>query len=195
MRSSHIGLLSLLGSLGSFSEAKALDRPLVTFVSSTQVSPGSAQNINVEYVGDVDGHLTITYGSCDGSPVVSEARQHIGATHVGRHPLAERHVDHDERRPTKFVWLTPKSMHGGCLRAFLDDKLVGQSDELVVTQRLSRRSGRKSFVDVAGDDSQWFNGVAYLEQKQPDEAFVAAAKSKSFGILGGGMSGLTAAVS
>ncbi|KAL2292532.1 hypothetical protein FJTKL_09489 [Diaporthe vaccinii] len=36
----------------------------------------------------------------------------------------------------------------------------------------------------------WFNGVAYLEQKQPDESFVAVAKNKSFGILGAGMSGL-----
>lgn len=41
----------------------------------------------------------------------------------------------------------------------------------------------------------WFNGVAYLEQKEPDESFVAAAKNKSYGILGAGMSGLMSSVS
>lgn len=41
----------------------------------------------------------------------------------------------------------------------------------------------------------WFNGMAYLEQKEPDESFVAMAKNKSFGILGAGMSALMSSVS
>lgn len=42
-------------------------------------------------------------------------------------------------------------------------------------------------------EGPWFDGVAYLHEKQPDEAFVSAAKSKTIGILGGGMSGLMTA--
>ena len=41
----------------------------------------------------------------------------------------------------------------------------------------------------------WFDGVDYLQQKQPDGIFVASTKSKSFGILGGGISGLMTAMS
>ncbi|PCD37162.1 hypothetical protein AU210_005666 [Fusarium oxysporum f. sp. radicis-cucumerinum] len=121
----------------------------------------------------------------------AEARQHVGSTHVGQHPLAKRHLDHQDKRPTRFVWLTPEGISGGCLSAFLDGELIGQSDELDVVKRLARRTAtKKSFADVAGDDSLWFDGVAYLKQKQPDDVFVTATKNKSFGILGGGMSGL-----
>ncbi|KAH7357946.1 flavin-containing amine oxidoreductase-domain containing protein [Plectosphaerella cucumerina] len=186
---STISLLPLLGSLSS-AAASPLAQPALTFVSPSKFSPGSAQNVVVEYTGPVDGELTITYGSCDAEADVATAGQRIGSTHVGAHPLAERHAEHEKRRPTKFVWLTPDDAAPGCLRAFVDDELVGQSEELVVAKRMARRSERKSFVDVAGTDSMWFDGVAYLQQKQPDEAFVASAKSKSFGILGGGISGL-----
>lgn len=33
-------------------------------------------------------------------------------------------------------------------------------------------------------EGPWFDGVAYLKEKEPEEAFVAAAKSKSIGIIG-----------
>lgn len=42
-------------------------------------------------------------------------------------------------------------------------------------------------------EGPWFDGVAYLQEKEPDDSFVAAAKSKTIGILGGGMSGLMTA--
>ncbi|KEY68538.1 hypothetical protein S7711_08812 [Stachybotrys chartarum IBT 7711] len=187
---SLLSLLPLLGTLGSLADAETLSKRSVTFVSPSQVSPEGVHNIVVEYSGDVDGELTIAYGPCHGDMIVSDAQQHIGTTHIGAHPMGRRHADHKDRRPTKFVWLTPAEMSDGCLYAFLDDELVGRSEQLSVTKRMSRRSERKSFADVAGDDSMWFNGVAYLQQRQPDESFVAAAKSKSFGILGGGISGL-----
>lgn len=187
-------LLPFLGSLASLTDAIALAKPAITFASPQQVSPGSAYNVEVEYTGPVDGELTIAYGSCSSPPTIAEATQHIGATHVGIHPLAARHAEHHEQRPTRFVWLAPEEMAGGCLRAFLDGELVGQSGELI-TKRLARRSeGRSSFADVAGED-MWFDGVAYLKQKQPDKSFVAAAKGNSFGILGGGISGLASSVS
>ncbi|KAH8173710.1 flavin containing amine oxidoreductase domain-containing protein [Sarocladium implicatum] len=182
-------LLTLLPLVGS-ALANPLAKRAVNFLSPGEVSPDAAHNIVIEYLGDVDGELTITYGSCHGEALVQDAHHTIGATHIGLHPMAKRHVDHEARRPTKFVWVTPTSMPDGCLRAFVDGELLGQSQELAVTKRRKRRSEKKSFAEVAGDDSMWFNGVAYLQQKQPDEAFVAAAKSKSFGILGAGISGL-----
>jgi hypothetical protein len=192
---SFVSLLPLAGSLALFSEAKPVAKPLVTFTSPGTVSPEAVHNIHVEYAGEVDGELTITYGSCDDA-LVSRASQRIGTTHVGAHPLAARHIDHENQRPTKFVWMTPSDMPKGCLQAFLDDELVGKSDELVISKKLARRSEKtKSFADVAGDEGLWFNGVAYLQQKQPDDVFVATAKSKCIGILGGGISGLTSSVS
>lgn len=176
-------------------DAKPLDRPSVTFLSPSQISAGSAHNVVVAYNTNADGELSITYDSCDGAAVVSDAKQVIGTTHVGDHPLAARHVDHEGRRPTKFVWLTPADTTGGCLHAFLNGELVGRSEDLPVANRVARRRAKRSFVEVAGDDSMWFNGVAYLEQKEPEESFVAAAKNKSFGILGAGMSGLMSSVS
>jgi len=182
--------------LGLLAEAVPLNSPSVKFISPSKVSPGSAQNVVVEYNGDVDGHFTLTYGACSDELSVAEARQHVGSTHVGQHLLAKRHLDHQDKRPTRFVWLTSEDISGGCLSAFLDGELIGQSDELDVVKRLARRTAKKkSFADVAGDDSLWFDGVAYLKQKQPDDFFVTATKNKSFGILGGGMSGLLSSVS
>ncbi|KAF5538678.1 amino-acid oxidase [Fusarium mexicanum] len=181
----------LLVRLGLLAEAVPLNSPSVKFISPSKVSPGSAQNVILEYSGDVDGHLTLSYGACGADATVSESVHHIGSTHIGQHPLAKRHLDHQDKRPTRFVWLTSDDISSGCLSAFLDGELVGQSDELDVVKRLARRGEKKkSFADVAGDDSLWFDGVAYLKQKQPDDVFVAATKHKTFGILGGGMSGL-----
>lgn len=191
---SFLSLVPFVGSLVLLSDATPFSQPSVTFAPLGNVGPESAQNLVVEYSGDVDGELTITYGSC-ADALISKAKQLIGSTHVGGHPRAVRHADHEDYRPTKFVWLTPETMSDGCLHAFLDGELIGRSEELAVTKRMARRSEKKSFADVAGDDSMWFNGVAYLQQKQPNETFVAAAKSKSFGILGGGMSGLASSVS
>ena len=58
----------------------------------------------VQYAGDVDGQLKLAYGSCDSD---AETWQRIGSTHVGQHPLAARHLDHEDKRPTSFVWVVP----------------------------------------------------------------------------------------
>ena len=79
--------------------------------------------------------------------------------------------------------------------AFLDEKLIGVSSVIETKKRRVRRQSRKAFADVADPMGPWFDGVAYLEQKQPDEVFVAAAKNKKFGILGAGISGLVTGVS
>lgn len=60
---------------------------------------------------------------------------------------------------------------------------------------MTRRKQRRSVAaaDIMDAEGPWFDGVAYLQEKEPEESFVAATKSKTFGILGGGMSGLMTA--
>jgi hypothetical protein len=78
------------------------------------------------------------------------------------------------------------------LHAFSQGDLVGTSEPVNIVRRKMRRG--KSFADVADPEGPWFDGVEYLRQKEPDEVFVAQAKSKKIGIIGGGMSGLMTAV-
>lgn len=178
--------------LCTFCSAEPIPNRSVSFKGPFEVEQKGLHNIHVEYNGDVDGELTIVYGSCDISSS-SHAHHVIGRTHVGNHPSAKRHLEWVEQRPTKFVWVTPSDMASGCLHAYLDDKPLGKSDQLTVKERKLTR--RATFADVADPMGPWFDGVAYLEQKQPDEVFVAATKNKTFAILGAGISGLMTSVS
>jgi hypothetical protein len=164
----------------------------VTFRGPITAEAGGMQNIHIEDYA-IDGQLSIHYGDC--ALTESEDAHHdVGTTHVGQHYLAKRHLDWENFRPTKFVWLPPKDIASeGCLHAFANDKLVGTSRPVKVVRRKLRK--RKIFADVADPEGPWFDGVKYLQQKEPDTAFVAQAKSKSIGIIGGGMSGLMTAVS
>lgn len=183
-----------------------------------EVEPDSVHNVHITYNDDnpLDGELSLVFGPCDLNALPSSSSEanhhhhhHIGTTHIGAHPLAARHVDWDARRPSRFVWVTPSSLSArgddepSCLHAFLDGQHVGRSDEEVhVVHKkkanggdMRRRSNGSTFADVADPMGPWFDGVAYLKQKQPNETFVAATKNKRFGILGAGMAGLTTGVS
>lgn len=186
-------LLPALGLLSTGSCAYARSENAVSFLSPRKLEQGSPHNILVEYFGSIDGELTVVYGSCDTVPTPFDANYHIGTTHVGNHPLAKRHGDWIDCRPTSLVWITPSDVSEGCFHAFVNNAHVGRSGKVQVTKRLARR-GRKTFADVADPMGPWFDGVAYLKQKQPDDRFVASSKNKTFGILGGGISGLTAGV-
>ncbi|KAH7145505.1 L-amino-acid oxidase [Dactylonectria estremocensis] len=184
-------LLPALGLLSTGSCAYARSENAVSFLSPRKLEQGSPHNVLVEYFGSIDGELTVVYGSCDTVPTPFDANYHIGTTHVGNHPLAKRHGDWIDCRPTSLVWITPSDVSEGCFHAFVNNAHVGRSGKVQVTKRLARR-GRKTFADVADPMGPWFDGVAYLKQKQPDDRFVASSKNKTFGILGGGISGLTA---
>jgi hypothetical protein len=156
------------------------------------VEAGGMHNVHLRYTKSIDGKLSIHYGGCS---IEAEENSHhcLGTTHIGRHPLAKRHFEWKDSRPTKFVWLPPSDVPDrGCLHAFSDGRLIGTSGPVRVTRRRQRR--QESFADVADPEGPWFDGVQYLEQKEPDEIFVAQAKSKTIGIIGGGMSGLMTAV-
>ncbi|EGY16172.1 L-amino-acid oxidase [Verticillium dahliae VdLs.17] len=183
--------LALAAPLITLSAAESTSRRSITFQGPFEVEHGGAHNINVSYNDDVDGELTIAYGNCDMTSL-DTAHHQVGRTHVGKHPHAKRHVDWQAQRPTKFVWVAPSNVPDGCLYAFVDGQLAGQSQELRAKKRMVRR--RLSFADVADPMGPWFDGVEYLQQKQPDEVFVAQVKDKKFGILGAGISGLFTAL-
>ena len=180
--------------LASLACAEPLPKPSITFRDLPHVEQRGIYNIHIAYTGAVDGELTLAHGQCD-TTTLAGSHHRIGTTHVGRHPIAARHADWEAQRPTKFTWTTPEDIQNGCLLAFLDEKLIGTSSEVETKKRKVRRQSRKAFADVADPMGPWFDGVAYLEQKQPDEVFVAAAKNKKFGILGAGISGLVTGVS
>jgi hypothetical protein len=179
--------------LTSLASAEPLRKPSVVFRDIPHVEQRGIHNIHIDYTGAVDGELALAYGQCDAT-TIAHAHHRIGSTYVGRHAIAARHLDWEAQRPTKFTWMTPGDIQSGCLLAFLDGKLIGVSSEVKTKKRRIRRQSRKAFADVADPMGPWFDGVAYLEQKQPDEIFVAAAKNKKFGILGAGISGLVTCV-
>lgn len=180
--------------LTSFITAEPLRGPSISFQDIPLIEQRGIHNIHIDYKGEVDGELIIAYGSCDVN-AITDIHHRVGTTHVGRHPRAARHADWKAQRPTKFTWTTPADTKDGCLLAFLDQKLIGISSAIEAKPRSVRRQSKKAFADVADPMGPWFDGVAYLEQKQPDDVFVAAAKNKRFGILGAGISGLTTGVS
>ncbi|KXS95180.1 hypothetical protein AC578_11158 [Pseudocercospora eumusae] len=160
----------------------------ISFEDGIVAEAGGMHNVRISYNSPLDGELSLHYGPCE---AVTETDCHhtLGRTHVGSHPLAKRHELHPEQRPSRFVWLPPADItSGGCLHAFSGDALVGRSTPVSVSSRKQKRW--EAAADIMDAEGPWFNGVEYLQEKEPDEVFVAATKSQKFGIIGGGMSGL-----
>lgn len=171
----------------------APSNPTISFNFPDVIERGGMHNVHVEYHNPHDGELSIVYGTCDMQD--AESAHHIlGKTHVGDHHLAKRHIQWEEQRPTRFVWLAPEDIiSGGCLHAYSGNALLGRSAPISVGRRNDRRwLAASEIMDAMGP---WFDGVEYLKEKEPEDVFVAQTKSKSIGILGGGMSGLMTAVS
>ncbi|KAF2845716.1 L-amino-acid oxidase [Plenodomus tracheiphilus IPT5] len=171
--------------------AEPLPAPHLLFKGPFEVERDGIQNINVVYNTDLNGELTIAYGNC-GVATKDHVAHQIGSTHIGDHPLAKRHLDWADNRPTKFLWRVPANVEQGCLHAFIGDEVVGRSQEYAVKNRRVKK--RATFAEVSDPMGPWFDGVEYLKQKNANETFVAATKEKKFGILGGGISGLTTAL-
>ncbi|KAF3405290.1 L-amino-acid oxidase [Talaromyces pinophilus] len=169
---------------------------ILDFKGPLTVEAGGIANIHISYTHPLSGPLSLHYGSC--SSPLSHPKEyhyhHIGSTAVGDHPFAKRHVDWEDQRPQRFVWLVPElAQDGGCLFAYSGADIVGRSEPVTVMKRRSKRHG--IILGEIGDvEGPWFDGVEYLSAKEPHERFVAQAKKKSIGILGAGMSGLMSAL-
>ncbi|KAE8374393.1 hypothetical protein BDV26DRAFT_284329 [Aspergillus bertholletiae] len=143
----------------------------------SEVIADSLHNAYLEF-GDpgFQGEVHLLYGDCD--IFSSSQKDHdIGKIFVGR-----------GAHPERFVWATPlDAPHLHCLHAFSGSTLVGTSTPVSVAVPLVRR---ENIADVADAMGPWFDGVAYMQAKEPGKAVVAQAKDASVAIVGGGMSGL-----
>jgi hypothetical protein len=183
----------LLGLATILTVSHAAPEQQIVFQEPGTVEAGGMHNVHLEYKQPIDGRLSIHYGDCN-LESLNVSHHSLGETYLGHHPLAKQHLSYKGNRPTRFVWLPPSNVPSGqCLHAFADDVLVGTSKPVTVARRKTRRQ-TKSFAHVADPEGPWFDGVEYLQQKEPDSIFVAQTKSKRIGIIGGGMSGLMTAV-
>ena len=163
----------------------------IRFQDGLVAEAGGMHNVHIVWDAPLDGELSIHYGSCDVT-TAGQCHHTLGRTHVGDHHLAKRHASHPFQRPSKFVWLPAHDAPpAGCLHAFSGSTLVGRSSPVTITRRRERRW--TAAADIMDAEGPWFDGVAHLREKEPDDIFVATAKSKTIGILGGGMSGLMTA--
>ncbi|KUJ06457.1 uncharacterized protein LY89DRAFT_790482 [Mollisia scopiformis] len=191
-RASVSGLLSCASLLLPCTSTSIIPRhDSLYFRGPLTVESNGIANIHISYNLPLKGELSIHYGACDVSlshPKESHHHQ-IGATVVGDHPFAKRHIDWEDNRPERFVWRVPEDARdGGCLFAYSGADLVGRSEALTVARKPSRRG--IVLGDIGDAKGPWFDGVEYLSAKEPNETFVAQSKTKSIGILGAGMSGL-----
>lgn len=141
------------------------------------VTTDSVHNIHVDYIDDdFEGDIHLIYGTCN-LEAIHQSHHEIGSTILKR-----------SARPERFVWVVPDdAFHGGCVSAFSGNSLIGRSAPVAVKRNLRKREDIAAIADASGP---WFDGVAYLKSKQNNATFVAQAKSKKIGIVGGGMSGL-----
>lgn len=149
----------------------------IIFKGPFSVDRYSVHNIHIGYGDDsFEGDVRVVYGACE---MAEEDHRHhvVGSTYVRR-----------DARPERFVWVVPEDAeHNGCLHAFSSSGLIGRSEPISVVQ--SKRK-REDISQVADESGPWFDGVAYMQAKQNNASFVAVAKSKKIGIVGGGMAGL-----
>lgn len=192
--------LVLLGAiaLASSAQATAISRAKISLSIPGTVETDGVSNIYVDYHSPVDGHFAIHYGGCDvSSSHPSLAFHEVGSTYIGNHHLARRHLDWDDQRPSRFVWITPKDILGdGCLHAYSDNEWIGSSSPINVATKKAKRAHEISIdlADISDVEGPWFDGVAYLKAKEPNQPFVGKTKAKEIGILGGGMFGLMTSV-
>jgi len=168
----------------------------ITFQESITVESNGMANIHIDYNVPLSGDLSLHYGTCDSLVTSSKDTHHhqIGETVIGNHPFAKRNSQWQDSRPKRFVWLVPENAaDGGCLFGYSGTELVGRSERVSVVKRKTRRG--IVLGNISDSEGPWFDGVAYLKAKEPDSVFVAQAKAKKIGILGGGMSGLMSSVS
>ncbi|KAI0143397.1 L-amino-acid oxidase [Xylariaceae sp. FL1272] len=176
-------ILSVVSILTSQTLAKSLGSLPIHIETRSKLDSNLA-NIHIRVIADVEGHITYTYGQCE------------GGVYNAHHQIAVSSAATEGR----LVWLMPNDVEsGGCILAWdSNGALVGRSNaqRLQPSKRNAMLRGRgensiemssANGIDASGP---WFDGVALLESKNLSAVDVAAAKSKNIAVVGAGMSGL-----
>ncbi|KAL2839359.1 flavin-containing amine oxidoreductase-domain containing protein [Aspergillus pseudoustus] len=144
------------------------------------ITADSLHNIHISFLDDTfEGNLHIVYGDCD----TSSTRSH-------HHSLGTLALKRDIARPERLIWVTPADApHLHCLHAFSESVLVARSEPIAISAPIDKRTGY-AIADYADAMGPWFDGVAYMEGREPSPAVVSTAKDASIAIVGGGMAGL-----
>ncbi|KAG5926881.1 hypothetical protein E4U42_002848 [Claviceps africana] len=162
-------------------------------------------NVHVSTSRAVPGRVSFTHGSCtaqsqhESHHVVSSVDSGIGIGDAG----------------SRLVWRMPEDApDNGCIAAWDEEGvLVGRSAPLELPKRMQAETREKdtqgktkstakraspephhiAMTKANGFDAlgQWFDGVRFLQDRQPAPVDVGAAKSKDIAIVGAGLSGLT----
>lgn len=151
--------------------------PEVIIFRPASVVTDSVHNVHVSYTDDsFEGDVSFVYGPCG-----------ISGAHESHHELGTVSLKRSAR-PERLVWIVPDdAAHGGCLHAYSSGSLIGRSAPVSVKRNMRKREDIAAVADAMGP---WFDGVAYMKNKQNNASFVTEAKSKKIAIVGGGMSGL-----
>ncbi|KAL4800847.1 hypothetical protein BDV19DRAFT_396314 [Aspergillus venezuelensis] len=162
-------------------EHQPRDNHILHFHTPKDVIADSLHNVHLTFRDSTfSGPLDIAYGDCETTTSDSATHHHsLGKLSVKRHA-----------HPERLVWVTPRDApHNSCLHAFSGRKLVARSEPIAIAQPLQRRE-ELHIADYADAMGPWFDGVAYMTNKEPGVAAVSKAKNSSVAIIGGGMSGL-----
>lgn len=143
MRPHHLSLAA--ASLSNLVRAKPLANHEVYFKGPIHVESDSLHNIHIAYANHVEGEIRVVYGDCD-----------MNAEHERHHHIAVTTLD-NKSRPDRLVWIVPRDVPShGCLHAFSNDRLVGRSGSIGVSEPLRKR---QLISDVADAEGPWFEGV------------------------------------
>ncbi|RDH30877.1 flavin-containing amine oxidoreductase-domain containing protein [Aspergillus welwitschiae] len=153
---------------------REVHRHVLNFQVPSLVTADSLHNVHLDFLdSSFEGHINLFYGDCN--------------TGQGHHEIGHIVIKRDAH-PERFVWITPADApHLHCLHAISGSTLLARSDPIPIATRLARR---ESIADVADVLGPWFDGVAYMQGKEPGKAVVSAAKNSSVAIIGGGISGM-----
>lgn len=131
--------------LSSLAAAKAFTGRGIYFKGPVQVESDSLHNIHIGYANGVEGEVRVVYGDCD-----------MNAEHENHHHITVTTLD-KSLRPDRLVWIVPREMpSNGCLHAFSNNRLVGRSRSIRVSEPLRKR---QLISDVADVEGPWFDGV------------------------------------
>ncbi|KAL2830443.1 L-amino-acid oxidase [Aspergillus pseudoustus] len=156
-------------------------------ISIKDLADSNVANVYLDYPAAPLGKHAFTYGGCDST---SEADAYD--------PLAQVSAGTAPGSHSRLVWVVPEDVPpSGCISAWgTDGMLLGRSAAAFNLDQVHKTAlGKRDRIAMNNDsgidaEGPWFNGVELLRNKEIGLVDVKKAKSKSIGIIGGGISGL-----